>query len=147
MKYLKNFNQLINESVEDDNNLTLRAIIKKMFETFKTKDALTEIWDKDSLEIATDVYDSFIDLKELMELKEEDLQSFADNLGIGGEDDILISIYEKMYNDKFKRLLKKDIDLCINTLEDFIKNKKNTEELSKLSTVYLTELEKIKDNL
>ena len=147
MKYLKNFNQLIKESAEDEGNLSLRTIIKKMFQTFKTKDALTEIWDESTIEIATDVYDSFIDLKELMELKEEDLQSFADNLGIGGEDDILIAIYEKMYEDKFKRPIKEDIDLCIETLEDFIKGKKGTEQLIKLSSVYLTELEKIKDNL
>ena len=146
MKYLKGFNELIKESVENE-DVNLMSILKSIFNAFKTKDALTQIWSENNLEIATDVYDSFIDLKELMQLSEDDLQSFADNLGLGGEDDILITVYEKMYEDKFKRPLEKDIDLCINTLEDFIKNKKGTEELIKLSTVYLTELEKIKDNL
>ncbi len=146
MKYLKNFNQLI-EGVQNEETLDLRTIIKNMFQTFKTKDSLSEIWDENSLEIATDVYDSFIDLKELMELKNEDLQSFADNLGVGDEDDILIAIFEKMYEDKFKRPIKEDIELCIDTLKDFIKEEKGTVQLIKLSELYLTELEKIKDNL
>ena len=144
MKYLKKYNELIKEGIQ---NTTLEDIIKKMFSTFKTKDALSEIWNEDSLAIATDVYDSFIDLKELTELNEDDLQSFADNLGVGGEEDILIAIYKKMYEDKFKRPVDDDIQLCVNTLEDFIKSKKGTEELRELSSRYLTELKKIQDNL
>ena len=146
MKYLKNFNDLIKEGIQDEQN-SIEVILVNIFRIFKTKDALTEIWDKDSIDRATDVYDSFIDLKELSRLPEDDLQSFADNLGVGSEEDILIAIYKKMYEDKFKRTIDEDIKFCISSLEDFIKSDTSREAIKKMSSLYLTELKKMQDNL
>ena len=147
MKNLKNFNQLIKEDVNLNESHGLKDTFYNIFKIFQTKDALTEIWDEDTLQVSTDVYDVFIDAKELMVLSKEELQDFADNLGVGGEDDILMAILKKMYEEKFKRTLKDDIDMCIETLKDFIQERKNSQKLVNLSNRYLTELEKIKNYL
>ena len=147
MKYLKNFNELIKEEIEID-NINFRDYLMNIFKIFKTKDELEEIFDdEDELIVATDLYDAFIDTKDLIELDQDDLQSFADNLGVGGETDILIAIVEKMYEEKFKRKIKDDIIFCIDTLNDFIMTKESTERLKIQSKRYLDELEKIKNNL
>lgn len=149
MKYLKNFKQLINEDfsreIDDDG---LRTVLMNIFRIFKTKDDISEIFDdEDELVIATDLYDSFIDTRELLELNKSELQSFADNLGVGGEPDILVAIIEKMYEDKFKRKIKDDVESCIKTLREFIMVEDSQEKYKILSKRYLTELEKIKNNL
>lgn len=149
MKYLKKFKELINEdfSREIDND-SLRTVLMNIFRIFKTKDDISEIFDEeDEIVIATDLYDSFIDTRELLELDESELQSFADNLGVGGEPDTLVAIIEKMYEDKFKRKIKDDVEFCIKTLKNFIMVEDTSEKYKIVSKRYLTELEKIKNNL
>ena len=141
MKYLKNFKQLITESKGDND---LKSILHKMFKIFKTNDSLKGIWGTETINISTDVYDAFVDAKELVELPEEEIQEFADNLGVGDEEDLLISIIDVMYEEKFHRSFNDDIGLCISTLKEFIRNEKGTPEILKLSETYLDELEKIK---
>ncbi len=128
MKYLKNFKQLITESKGDND---LKSILNKMFKIFKTKDSLKGIWGTETINISTDVYDAFVDAKELVELPEEEIH-------------LLISIIDVMYEEKFHRSFNDDIGLCISTLKEFIRNEKGTPEILKLSETYLDELEKIK---
>lgn len=142
MKYIKNFKQLILESQGDKD---LKTILNKMFKIFKTKDALTGIWGQETIQISTDVYDALVDAKEVLELSDDEIQEFADNLGVGEEEDLLISIIDVMYEEKFHRSFKDDIGLCISTLKEFIRNEKGTPEILKLSETYLDELEKIKE--
>ena len=150
MKYLKNFKELLENKriLDEGRNPTLRTILMNIFRIFKTKDDLAEIFDdEDEIVIATDLYDSFIDTRELLELNEEELQSFADNLGVGGEVDTLVAIVEKMYEDKFKRKINDDVDFCIKTLKEFNMTEESTEKYKMLSKKYLMELEKIKNSL
>lgn len=151
MKYLKTFGQLIVEKsniIEDGSTINLRSTLMNIFRIFKTKDELEEIFNnEDELIIATDLYDAFIDTRELLELNKEELQSFADNLGVGGEVDILISIISKMYEEKFNRKIKDDVIFCIDTIKEFIMTEDSTERIKQVSKKYLTELEKIKNTL
>jgi hypothetical protein len=150
MKYVKTFNELIVEKINpiEEGNHNLKSILINIFRIFKTKDDLAEIFDnEDELIIATDLYDSFIDTYDIIELSHDELQSFADNLGVGGELDVLVAIMEKMYKDKFKRNMKDDVNSSIETLKEFIMTEESTEKYKVLSKKYLTELEKIKDNL
>ena len=148
MKYLKNFIELINEGKKIEGSDNLRNILMDIFKIFKTKEDIEEIFNnEDDLVIVTDLYDAFIDAKDLLELDETDLQTFADNLGVGGEVDILIAIIEKMYEEKFKRKLKDDLISCIDSLKEFIMVEDSTEKYKTLSKRYLVELEKIKNIL
>ena len=148
MKYLKNFIELINEGKKIEGSDNLRNILMDIFKIFKTKEDIEEIFNnEDDLVIVTDLYDAFIDAKDLLELDETDLQTFADNLGVGGEVDILIAIIEKMYEEKFKRKMKDDLIFCIDTLKEFIMVEDSTEKYKTLSKRYLVELEKIKNIL
>jgi len=154
MKYLKNFKQLIQErvnpfqsrNISNKNNNDLKSIINNIFKIFKVKDALAKIWDEEMIQISDNVYHSFIDIHELLELSKQELQMFADNLGVGEDENILIAILEQLYNDKYKRSFKKDIKLCIDSLKDFI-NEENDIEITNLPSRYLNELEKIYHNL
>ncbi len=157
MKYLKTFNELIKESniINDNSNIDMRNILTNMFRVFKNKDEFSDILTDESLIISTDVYDAFVDARELLELPEGELQIFAANLGVGGEEDIFSAIVSKMYEDKFKRNLKEDITKNIKDLEDYINTNRQvsrneitaTNRLVDLSRKYLTELKKINDNL
>ena len=148
MKYLKNFKELLNEGKKIEGSTNLRNILMGIFKIFKTKDDIEEIFNnEDELVIVTDLYDAFIDVKDLLELDETDLQSFADNLGVGGEVDILIAIIEKMYEEKYKRKIKDDVFFCIDRLKEFIMVEDSTEKYKILSKRYLVELEKIKNIL
>ncbi len=142
MRHLKNFNEL-NES----NNTTpidMRSIITNVLKSFKSEDELLEVFSEED-DIAYDVYYVFIDAKSIVELPEDEIQAFADNMGVGGEEDNLSAILNKMYKDKHSRNLRKDINICIDELKDYIDNKKNEHIQSAKS--YLTELEKFKINL
>lgn len=146
MKYLKNFTELINEGKNAEGSDNLRNILMDIFKIFKTKDDVEEIFNKeDELVIATNLYDAFIDAKDLLELDETDLQSFADNLGVGGEVDILVAIIERMYEEKFKRKIKDDVTFCIDTIKEFIMVESTSEKYKIISKRYLSELEKIKN--
>ena len=149
MKYLKNFSELLEgNTVTKYDSSIIKTVLMNIFKIFKTKDDLSEIFDDEhEMTIMTDLYDSLIDTRELLELSSDDLQSFADNLGEGGEDDILVAIVKKMYSDKYKREIKTDIDFCIKTLKDFIEHSKGKEKYIILSERYLIELEKIKNIL
>jgi hypothetical protein len=154
MKYLKNFKELINERVNPfqqnrnlgNNQSSLKSTISNIFKIFKVKDALSEIWDEEMVQIASNVHDSFIDIQELSALSRDEVQMFADNLGVGQEENLLVSILEQLYNEKYKRSFKKDIKLCIDNLKDFIKNETDL-EVTNLPNRYLIELEKIYKNL
>lgn len=150
MKYIKTFSQLLekNNIIEQESNINLKSTLINIFRIFKTKDELKEIFnEQDELIIATDLYDAFIDTKELIELNQEELQSFADNLGVGGEIDILISIISKLYNEKFNRNIKDDIIFCVDIIKEFIMTEESSERIKTVSKKYLTELEKIKNIL
>ena len=148
MKYMKTFVQLINEDkiTEQSGTDSLKTSFMNIFKMLKTKDDLSTMFnEQDELEIATDLYDAFIDAKEVMQLGENEIQEFADNLGVGDNPDIVTAIISKMYEDKFKRIIKDDIEFSIEALKDFIMVEESTERYKVLAKSYQTELEKIKD--
>lgn len=150
MRYVKTFNELIVEKItsEGGDNDSLKSTLMNIFKVFKTKDDLEDIFnDQDELVIATNLYDAFIDTYDIIELSHDELQSFADNLGVGGEPDVLIAIMEKMYEDKYKRNIKDDVDFCIDILKKFVMTEESTKKYKVLSKKYLTELEKLRDSL
>jgi len=145
MKYLKKFNELIKEDNEviQEEHLGIENILMNIFKTFKTKENIEDIFTEEKLDKALDVYDSFIDMRDIIQLEKDDLQGFADNLGVGGENDILIAIINRLYEEKFKRSFEDDIDDCIDSLKEY----QGTEKYIELAKKYLIELQKIKDKL
>ena len=157
MKYLKTFNELIKESNNIIGNTNdMKGIFTNIFRIFKNKEELSDIFTDEKLSlIATDVYDAFVDARELLQLPEGELQVFAANLGVGGEDDPFSAIVNKMYEDKFKRNFKNDINDIIKYLENYVNTNRQTTRneltstgrLIDLSRKYLIELKKIYDNV
>ena len=145
MRYLKKFNELIKEDKKNvqEEHLGIESILRNIFKTFKTKENIEDIFTEEKLDKALDVYDSFIDMRDIIQLEKDDLQGFADNLGVGGENDILIAIINRLYEEKFKRSFEDDIDDCIDSLKEY----QGTEKYIELAKKYLIELQKIKDKL
>lgn len=139
MKHLKYFNQL-NEKL--DNKIEINSIIDNIFEYIKSKDEFKNVLKGADLEIAENIYDSFVDASEILELSQEDLQEFAYNLGIISNDNLVFSIMENIYNEKTKRNYKEDIQLTINNLIKNV-NSVNDENLRKSLFSYTNELKKI----
>lgn len=139
MKHLKYFNQL-NEKL--NNKIEINSIIDNIFEYIKSKDEFKNVLKGADLEIAENIYDSFVDASEILELSQEDLQEFAYNLGIISNDNLVFSIMENIYNEKTKRNYKEDIQLTINNLIKNV-NSVNDENLRKSLFSYINELKKI----
>lgn len=128
MKHLKSFKQITEGLTNKLANLEINTIINNIFDHVKNKNEFNDILFGESLDIVHDVYDSFVDAAEMLELRQDDLQMFADNLGVGDSPNLLFAIMEKMYEDKTNRNFMDDIRNIIdklskkvNVLDDKIK--------------------------
>lgn len=128
MKHLKSFKQITEGLTNKLANLEINTIINNIFDYVKNKNEFNDILFGESLDIVHDVYDSFVDAAEMLELRQDDLQMFADNLGVGDSPNLLFAIMEKMYEDKTNRNFMDDIRHIIdklskkvNVLDDKIK--------------------------
>lgn len=140
MKYIKNFKTLfpINESrtVKDTASL-MNALLVNVFATYKSNMKVEPLFENSDLgDIPLDIYDFFTDVKSLLQLGESGIQEFADNMGVGDDGDIVVSILTITYKDKFKRDIIDDLDKCISYLKD-----------NNLSEQYLDELVEFKELL
>ncbi|MFW6225602.1 MAG: hypothetical protein ACOC3V_01420 [bacterium] len=116
MKHLKSFAQITEGLTNKIVNLEINTIVNNIFNHIKSKDEFNDILDGHSLNVAHDIYDSFVDAGEILDLRQDDLQMFADNLGVGDSPNLLFAIIEKMYEEKTGRNFVDDIKSTINSL-------------------------------
>ena len=101
-----------------------------IFSVFKSYLHIEKMFKDSNLgNIPLDIYDFFTDVKSLLQLSESEIQEFADNMGFGDDDNIVSSILNKTYTDKFKRNLIDDLDGCILYLENDNLNKQYLDNL------------------
>lgn len=133
MKYIKNFKNYlsINESISiKDSSSLMNALMVNIFTVFKSYLSIEEMFKESDLwDIPLDIYDFFTDVKSLLQLSESEIQEFADNMGFGDDDNIVSSILNKTYTDKFKRNLIDDLDSCILYLKNDNLNKQYLDNL------------------
>ncbi|MFW6243429.1 MAG: hypothetical protein ACOC2W_04650 [bacterium] len=116
MKHLKSFNKITEGLTNKVVNLEMNTIVNNIFNYIKSKDEFNDILHGESLDIVHDVYDSFVDTGEILELRQDDLQMFADNLGVSESPNLLFAIIEKMYEEKTGRNFVDDIKSTVNSL-------------------------------
>ena len=121
MKHLKSFKQLTEGLSNKMVNLEINNIVNSIFDCIKSKDVFNDFINNTlSLEIAHSIYDSFVDAAEILELRQDDLQMFADNLGVGDSPNLLLSIMENMYEEKTNRNYFDDIEKHISDLNKVV---------------------------
>jgi len=140
MKYVKNYKNYfsINESINiKDSSSLMNALMVNIFSVFKSHLPIEKMFNDSNLnDIPLDIYDFFTDVKSLLQLGESEIQEFADNMGLGDDENIVSSVLNKTYNDKFKRDLMLDLDSCILYLKD-----------NNINEQYLNNLQEFKDLL
>lgn len=140
MKYVKNYKNYfsINESINiKDSSSLMNALMVNIFSVFKSHLPIEKMFNDSNLnDIPLDIYDFFTDVKSLLQLGELGIQEFADNMGLGDDENIVSSVLNKTYNDKFKRDLMLDLDSCILYLKD-----------NNINEQYLNNLQEFKDLL
>lgn len=133
MKYVKNYKNYfsINESINiKDSSSLMNALMVNIFSVFKSHLPIEKMFNDSNLnDIPLDIYDFFTDVKSLLQLGELGIQEFADNMGLGDDDNIVSSILNKTYTDKFKRNLIDDLDSCILYLKNDNLNKQYLDNL------------------
>lgn len=133
MKYVKNFKNYlsVNESINiKDSSSLMNALMVNIFSVFKSYLHIEKMFKDSNLgNIPLDIYDFFTDVKSLLQLGESEIQEFADNMGFGDDDNIVSSILNKTYTDKFKRNLIDDLDSCILYLKNDNLNKQYLDNL------------------
>lgn len=139
MKYLKKFNSfLVNESgTIKDTSTEMNSLLVTLFSIFKSTLDIEKLFNESNLgDTPLDIYDFFTDVKSLLQLGESGIQEFANNMGVGENDNIISSILTNMYKDKFKREILGDLDECISYLN-------NNDDVSKKYKEHLTEFKKL----
>lgn len=140
MKYVKNYKNYfsVNEAkTTKDTASLMNALMVNIFSVFKSHLPIEKMFNDSNLnDIPLDIYDFFTDVKSLLQLGELGIQEFADNMGLGDDENIVSSVLNKTYNDKFKRDLMLDLDSCILYLKD-----------NNINEQYLNNLQEFKDLL
>lgn len=161
MKYIKSFGQ-INEKLYTEQELinrtrkaanqsvTLESILKSFFALFMDINAIKEIWttrkrEKESMNIATDIYKHFIDVNDILDLPLKQKMRYAINLGISSPDEekVSLEIAKQLYVQNYKRDLIVDMDKTIKYLEDGSKFNAYKE----VSQLFSWKIKEIKDKL
>ena len=122
MKYVNYYKNYITvkESLVSINNIdAMNILLDKMFSIFKSHLDIEKLFnDIDFNDIPYDIYDFFTDVKSLLQLDKDGIVEFANNMGLKINDNIISSILINIYQDKFKRNILSDLDICIKYLNN-----------------------------
>jgi hypothetical protein len=150
MEKLKKFDEIFESKFfrgVTKTTITLNSVLRSLFSLFKSKTELKKIWNEGTkLKIATDIYDELVDSEQISKLPIDEQQIFADNLGVGSEDNLLSAIVKKSYQDKHNRDFVVDLYDTIKSLEDILEDRKDDRSFINLGNYGLCEeyLEQIK---
>jgi len=157
MKYVKTFDNL-NENQDTINNLkksanssiTIESILKSFFSLFTDVSAIKQIWstkkeEKELMNISIDIYNHLIDMKNIIDLPDELLLKYANNLGIKVDSDtvLLSELSQQLYIEHYKRDFKKDLNDTIKYLE----NGTNFETFDDVQKLFLEKIKEIQEIL
>ena len=158
MKYVKSFGE-INEGKNDllkktkkmaNQIITLQSILQSFYALFMDVNAIKQIWkvaksEKNSMKIAIDIYNHFIDVENILELPKDKQIKYAKNLGIEVKEDtnVISEIAKQLYIQNYKRDLNEDLEKTIKYLEDGT----NFEEFEASQKLFLEKIKEIKEIL
>lgn len=154
MKKLKKFDELYEGKFFRGiakTTINLNSILRSLFSLFKSKTELKKIWKEgNDLKIATDIYDILVDSEQISKLPHDEQQVFADNLGVGDEENLISAIIKKSYLDKHNRDFIKDLDNTIVNLEKMLEDEIDNESFNRLGNYglveeYLEQIKKLKE--
>ena len=145
MKYVKSYNDIINENIKislydtiKEIKIKLKSLINLIFSIFQTDSDIEKIFIDFNKEIPFNIYDFLNDIMDIISLKEKDIKIYAKNLNINYDNNVIFNIIKKSYENKYKTNLLDDINKCIKHL------KQNSDNLSK---IYIDNMQQLLDIL
>ena len=145
MKYVKSYNDIINENIKislydtiKEIKIKLKSLINLIFSIFQTDSDIEKIFIDFNKEIPFNIYDFLNDIMDIISLKEKDIKIYARNLNIDYDNNVIFNIIKKSYENKYKTNLLDDINKCIKHL------KQNSDNLSK---IYIDNMQQLLDIL
>ena len=145
MKYVKSYNDIINENIKislydtiKEIKIKLKSLINLIFSIFQTDSDIEKIFIDFNKEIPFNIYDFLNDIMDIISLKEKDIKIYARNLNIDYDNNVIFNIIKKLYENKYKTNLLDDINKCIKHL------KQNSDNLSK---IYIDNMQQLLDIL
>jgi hypothetical protein len=127
MRYLKKFNEL-NESTskKKDVSPSMKVLIENLFGNVPSTDELHGHYDDKTLKFFENIYDTLVDVNEMLSLSPEDLIVFGNKMGLGGEKNMVGGITKKIYNEKHQGDMVSDLKKCIKETSELRKEEEDS---------------------